>query len=213
MIRINLLPQKRRVERQQEGSQLWLAVLLALLLAEVAGFFVWHGQLAEELGQQVRKNRELKAQIDQSKREVADQANVKKKLDELRAREDAIEKLQKGRTGPSAVLLELARVMTPGRGPSVSPERLNQVRRENPLSVYNANWDPRRLWISEYIEKNRSVRLDGHARNGEDVSELARRMNLSDFFTDVKLLPGEKTKDKETGLQLVKFQLEAKVQY
>jgi hypothetical protein len=29
----------------------------------------------------------------------------------------------------------------------------------------------------------------------------------------VKLLPGEKTKDKETGLQLVKFQLEAKVQY
>ena len=212
MIRINLLPQKRRVERQ-EGGQAWLAIVLLLLLAEVAGFFVWHGQLAEQLEAKRRENQELEAQIDQSKRAVANHAEVKKKLGELRAREDAIQQLQAGRTGPSAVLLELARVMTPGRGPSVAPERLNQIRRDNPLSVYNASWDPRRLWISKYVEKNRSVRLDGSARNGEDVSELARRLNLSDFFRDVKLLPGEKAKDKETGLQLVNFQLEAQVQY
>ena len=57
------------------------------------------------------------------------------------------------------------------------------------------------------------MRLDGSARNGEDVSELARRMNISDYFTEVKLLPGQKSKDKATGLQLVDFQLEAKVQY
>jgi len=212
VIRINLLPQKRRVERQ-ETSQVWLAVVLALLLAEVAAFFVWHGQLAEELEGQRRQNQELEAQISQSKRAVLNHAEVKNKLAELRAREDAIQQLQNARTGPTAVLLELARVMTPGRGPSVSPERLNQVRRESPLSVYNDNWDPHRLWISKYVEKNRSVRLDGSARNGEDVSELARRLNLSDFFTDVRLLPGEKASDKATGLQLVNFQLEAKVQY
>lgn len=212
MIRINLLPQPRRVERQ-EGSQLWMVVILVLLLAEIAGFFVWHGQLAEELELRQRTNRELQAQIDQSKRTVANHGEVLKKLEELRSREAAIQQLQAARTGPTAVLLELARMLTPGRGPSVSPEKLSQVRRENPLSMHNTGWDPRRLWLNSYVEKNRSVKLDGSARNGEDVSELARRMNLSDYFTDVKLLPGQKSKDKATGLQLVDFQLEAKVQY
>lgn len=212
MIRINLLPQPRRVERQ-EGSQLWMVAILVLLLAEIAGFFVWHGQLAEDLELRQRTNRELQAQIDQSKRTVANHDEVLKKLEELRSRELAIQQLQAARTGPTAVLLELARMLTPGRGPSVSPEKLSQVRRENPLSMHNAGWDPRRLWLTSYVEKNRSVKLDGSARNGEDVSELARRMNLSDYFADVKLLPGQKSKDKETGLQLVDFQLEARVQY
>lgn len=212
MIRINLLPQPRRVERQ-EGSQLWMTVILVLLLAEVAGFFVWHGQLSEELELRQRTNRELQAQIDQSKRTVANHGEVLKKLEELRSREAAIQQLQAARTGPTAVLLELARMLTPGRGPSVSPEKLSQIRRENPLSMHNPGWDPRRLWLTSYVEKNRSVKLDGSARNGEDVSELARRMNLSDYFSDVKLLPGQKSKDKKTGLQLVDFQLEAKVQY
>jgi type IV pilus assembly protein PilN len=212
MIRINLLPQPRRVERQ-EGSQLWMVAILVLLLVEVAGFFVWHGQLAEELDDRQNQNRVLQAQIDQSNRTVANHGEVLKKLEELRSRELAIQQLQAARTGPTAVLLELARMLTPGRGPSVSPEKLNQVRSENPLSMHNAGWDPRRLWLTSYVEKNRSVKLDGSARNGEDVSELARRMNLSDYFTDVKLLPGQKSRDKATGLSLVDFQLEAKVQY
>lgn len=212
MIRINLLPQPRRVERQ-EGSQLWMVAILVLLLAEIAGFFVWHGQLAETLEEQQEKNRVLEKQISESKRSVANHGEVLKKLEELRSREAAIQQLQTARTGPTAVLLELARMLTPGRGPSVSPEKLNQVRRENPLSMINAGWDPRRLWINSYVEKDRNVRLDGSARNGEDVSELARRMNLSEYFTDVKLLPGQKSTDKASGLQLVDFQLEAKVQY
>lgn len=212
MIRINLLPQPRRVERQ-EGSQLWMVAILVLLLVEIAGFFVWHGQLAETLEQQQQRNRVLEAQISQSKKSVANHGEVLKKLEELRSREAAIQELQTARTGPTAVLLELARMLTPGRGPSISPEKLNQVRRENPLSMINAGWDPRRLWINSYVEKDRNVRLDGSARNGEDVSELARRMNLSEYFTDVKLLPGQKSTDKTSGLQLVDFQLEAKVQY
>lgn len=212
MIRINLLPQKRRAERP-EGSQAWLVAVLVLLLAEVAGFFVWHGQLSEALDSKSRTNKALQVQIDQSKRTVANHGEIKQKLEELRARETAINELQTARTGPTAVLLELARVMTPGRGPSVAPEKLNQIRRDNPLALHNTSWDPRRLWITEYTEKNRKVRLDGRARNGEDVSELARRMNLSDYFTDVKLLPGQKSRDKDTGLELVDFQLEAQVQY
>lgn len=212
MIRVNLLPQKRRVERT-EGSQLWLVLVMVVLLVEVVGLFAWHAMLSKELKAQVRINAELNGQISQAEKVVANHDEVKAKLKELRKREDAISALQSARTGPTAMLLELARILTPGRGPSVDPERLNEVRRDNPLAVFNSNWDARRLWLTEFIEEHREVRLKGQARDGEDVSELARRMNLSSYFEDVTLLPAKKTKDSDTGLELVEFQLQAKVRY
>ena len=209
MIRINLLPQKRRAERT-EGSQLWLVVLLVLLIAELIGFVVFHGFKQQELKTQRQKNTEIQVQIDKARSAVKNQAEVKQKLAQLRAREDAISKLQSARTGPTAMMLEMARILTPGRGPSVSPDKLAQLRRNNPLAVYNPNWDARRLWLTKFIEEHRQVRLEGVARDGEDVSELARRMNLSSYFYDVKLLPGKKAGGEKS---VVTFQLEAKARY
>jgi len=57
------------------------------------------------------------------------------------------------------------------------------------------------------------VRLEGLARDGEDVSELARRMNLSSYFSDVKLLPAKRQTDQKSGAEVVQFSLEAKVKY
>lgn len=211
MIRINLLPQKKRAQAG-EGSQLWAVVVILLVALEAVGCFIYHGTKQQELAAQQRKNRQIQAQIDQSKAAVQDHLDVKKELERLRAREDAIAKLQSARTGPTAVLLELARILTPGRGPSVDPDKLNQLRRENPLAVYNPAWDGRQLWLDRFIENHRLVRLQGTARDGEDVSELARRMNLSSYFYDVKLLPASK-KTNSLGLELVNFQLQAKARY
>ena len=206
MIRINLLAQKKRSERS-DVSQVWLAVVMVVVLAEVAALFVLHSFKAEELSDQQRKNAELTSQIDQAKKNVANHEQVKAELSLLRARETAIQKLQGGRSGPTAILMELARILTPGRGPSVDPDRLAQLRRDNPLSVFNPNWDARRLSISSYVEAQRKLKLDGKARDGEDVSELARRMNLSSYFYDVKLLPAQRDADS------VNFSIEAKVRY
>lgn len=212
MIRINLLPQKRRVERS-EGSQVWLAVVMAAMLAEVLALFVFHGFKNEELKDQQRKNAELTAQIDQSKTAVGSHEDVRLKLSQLRAREEAINKLQTARTGPTAILLELARLLTPGRGPSVDPDRLSQLRRDNPLAVFNPSWDARRLWLVKFVENKRNLHLEGFAQDGEDVSELARRMNLSSYFADVRLLPATRQVDSTTHLEVVSFALEAKVRY
>ena len=102
-------------------------------------------------------------------------------------------------------------LLPPGRAPTTDRDRLEQMKRDNPAEVYNANWDARRLWITSYVEADRVVKLEGLARDGEDVSELERRLKLSDFFTDVKLLPGNKVTD--TGQELFHFQLSAKVRY
>ena len=207
MIRINLLSQKKRAERGAEASQVWLVVVMLVVLAEVAMLFVYHSVKAEELSDQQRKNAELTSQIEQAKRNVANHEQVKAQLTQLRAREEAIQKLQSARTGPTAILMELARVLTPGRGPSIDPDRLAQLRRDNPLSVFNPNWDARRLWLTEFVEAQRKLRIGGKARDGEDISELARRLTLSSYFYEVRLLPAAREAD------FVKFSIEAKVRY
>jgi type IV pilus assembly protein PilN len=69
------------------------------------------------------------------------------------------------------------------------------------------------VWLASFSEDKRSVRIVGMARDGEDVSEFARRLNLSSLFFDVQLLPGHRTKDAKYGLELVNFELQAKVRY
>jgi type IV pilus assembly protein PilN len=81
------------------------------------------------------------------------------------------------------------------------------------MQDYNPNWDSRRLWLLRFVESDRTVRLEGMARDGEDVSELARRMNLSSYFHDVQLLPAKREIEKTSGLPMVAFKLEAKVRY
>ena len=213
MIRINLLPSKRRVEQQSTTNQGWLLVVLIVLLAEVSGLFALHSYKDRELGAQQRKNAELSAQIEQSKRAVSNHPEVKQKLSELRAKEDAIAALQSARTGPTAVLLELARILTPGRGPTIDPARLDQLKRENPLAVFSPNWDARRLWLTRYVEQNRDVQIGGLARDGEDVSEFARRLGLSGYFDNVRLLPGRRTTAGKGNVEVVEFELQAKARY
>jgi type IV pilus assembly protein PilN len=212
MIRINLLTRKKRVERQ-EKTQTWLLVAFGLVLLEVVALVVYHSFKLEELKVQERKNAELSAQIDQSKKAVAKHAEVKEKLAQLRAREEAIAKLQSARSGPTSILLELSRLLTQGRGPTVDAGKLNQLRRDDPAAAFNPNWDTRRLWIMNFKEDKRKLRIEGLARDGEDVSELARRMSLSDYFVGVKLLPARRQVDQATKVELVRFSLEAEVKY
>jgi type IV pilus assembly protein PilN len=213
LIRVNLLPQKREVKRSVEGNQTWLLIVLGAAVVEVIALVLFHQVKREELSRQMRTNAELSSQIEQIKKTVANHAEIKAQLEVLRAREDAISKLQAARTGPTAVLLELARVMTHGRGPSVDPDLLAQLRRDNPTAVYNPSWDAKRLWLTSLAEADRVIKIEGLARDGDDVSELARRLGLSLYFADVKLLPAAKTTDQETKLDVIHFQLQATARY
>jgi type IV pilus assembly protein PilN len=223
VIRINLMPQKRPMRRRGEApgadagsggeSQAWLAFVLGAVLLEVIVLLFVYKTKQDQLTQVQKHNQELTANIDAIKREISNHAEIKSSLKELRDREEAIQKLQSARTGPTATMLELSRIMTPGRGPTVDRDKLEQLKRDNPSSVPNPNWDPRRLWLSSYKEADRTVKVGGLARDGEDVSEFLRRLSLSDYFYEVKLLPATKQIDPLTKLELVKFEMSAKVRY
>lgn len=213
MIRINLLPRRRRAEPQATASQAWAGVLLVAIVIEAIGLLALHSYKERELKAQERKNLELMAQIEQSKKAVANHPEVLQKLSELRARESAITALQTARSGPTAVLLEVARILTNGRGPTVDSQRLDELKRENPLAVFSASWDPRRLWLTRYIEQSREVQIGGFARDGEDVSEFARRLGVSSYFENVRLMPGRRSISSKSNLELVEFELQAKARY
>lgn len=217
MVRINLLPDRKQTTRRATGggdaSQLWiLGVFGAIVVTIVICLFVQKVK-QDELTAILRDNANTQGQIDAIKKQIANHDEIKAKLKELRDREEAIQKLQSARTGPTSTLLELAHVLTQGRGPTTDRDKLEQLKRDNPAEVYNSNWDARRLWLTSYQEADRTVKFSGLARDGEDVSELERRLKLSDYFTDVKLLPGEKIIDSQTKQELFKFELSAKVRY
>ncbi len=187
--------------------------MLAVFVVEIVLLFLFHQVKREELAKQMRSNEEVSRQIEQIKKTVANHAEIKAQLEVLRAREEAITKLQEARSGPTAVLLELSRVLTSGRGPTVDADVLAQLRKDNPTAAYNPGWDPKRLWLTSFQETDRVVKIDGLARDGDDVSELARRLGLSVYFADVKLLPATKTTDSDSKLELIRFQLQAKARY
>jgi type IV pilus assembly protein PilN len=218
MVRINLLPERRGTTARRisapDAGQLWMVVVLgAAVLTTIVCFFVQRykeGELAAILSD----NGVIQGQIDAIGKQIADHPAITARLKELRDREDAIAKLQSARTGPTSTLLELSRILTVGgHGPTADRDKIEQLKRDNPAEVYNINWDPRRLWLTSYQEADRIVKMSGLARDGEDVSEFERRLKLSDYFTDVKLLPGEKITDQQTHQELFQFQISAKVKY
>ena len=211
MIRVNLLPQKQQAS-SSDGNALQTAVLVVFMLELAALFFVQRAKERELEGVRA-ESAAVRGQIDQIGREIATHKAIQEQLKALRDRETAIEKLQTGRIGPTAVLLELSRVLTADKGPSVDRARLEQLRRDSPQLVPNPSWDSRRLWLTAYTEKDRVTTIAGFARDGEDVSELLRRLSLSQYFEDVKLLPAEKVLDPQTREQLVRFQFSAKVKF
>ena len=213
MIRINLLPQKREARRASEGSQTWLLVILGVILLEVIVLIFVHKAKEDELKSVVQTNQKIDAQISDIKRQIANHNDIKAQLKELRDREEAIKKLQAARTGPTETLLEVAKILTTGRGPTTDRDKLEQLKRDNPGAVPNLAWDSRRLWITNYAEAERRVRIVGQARDAEDVSEFLRRLSLSDYFYEIRLLPAQKAIDNVTKLELLKFELSAKVRY
>jgi type IV pilus assembly protein PilN len=215
LIRVNLLPQKKEGRRAGAGEagQAWIFVLVAVIVLEIVGLIVFHKGKQDELEAMMRKNEQRQSSITDITKQIANHADIKNQLKDLRDREDAIAKLQSARSGPTAAMLELSRILTPGRGPTTDRDKMEQLKRDDPGAVPNPNWDPRRLWLKTYSDNARSVRLSGLARDGEDVSEFLRRLTLSNYFYDLKLLPASKEMDSVTKLELVRFELSAKVVY
>jgi type IV pilus assembly protein PilN len=186
MIRINLLPIKQ--DRRREAGRNQLAIAFGVVLLVGAACYVVNGLKIDEIEAQRNKNSIVKADVEVLKKAIKDHQQILDEIKEFEKRQAAIEGLQTARTGPVYVMLELSNILSKGGRPQVDEDEYQAKINLDPAAGYDENWDFRRLWISEFSEKDRKVRISGQALTHEDVAEFLRRVNLSNFFVANELL-------------------------
>jgi len=212
MIRINLLPRAKRQTSEGMGARVWgTTYLIASVTWCLALAFVYFS-LGSDLDQAQAQNVELKVQIDKVKASSGNLEDLKKQLEHSKKLEGVVKGLLDARQGPSRMLLELSAILSPGRGPTVDVQRLEEMRKVNPEAGFTPGWDPHRLWIEGFQEKGRTCRIVGVARNNEDIAEFMRRLSLSRLFEDVVLVRTGDAKS-DYKIPVVGFELNCKVRY
>lgn len=185
MLRINLIPQKVSA-KEARGQQILLLILAVWALTGGALFyhyrFVLDTSVIEKnrsiIADNTRKLQQLQAQLSQYK--VVPEDQKQKMKAEYEKRLATVGRIEKVRSNPVFVLLELARIISVGQLPTVSsPESKGTL---------DTNWDPSALFFTKLVEKDRFMTLEGVARSHFDVSELTRRMRVSAYFRNPEIV-------------------------
>ena len=224
MIRINLLPQAKKAPGLQTrapsggggggpSTQVWAAIYLGAVAAAGVGLGVTYFLARGTLEEKVHANQGLQREIEVAKKASGNLEDVKAKLKSSRDLEEVVTGLQKERFGPTRVLMEVSHMLSEGGGPTIDPQRLEALRRENPLAGFNPGWDARRLWITSFEEIGHDCKVKGVGKTNEDVAEFLSRMALSDLFENVTLDRTQAALDTDTGLTLIGFEAKCKVRY
>ena len=212
MIRINLLPEAKRQASTGGGTQIWAVIYVLAFFAWAVVLLLVYLNYQGRLNEQQVKNNELQSQIDRAKGQSESIGEIESSLAKSRQLEEVVTSLQTARQGPARMLMELSRILSEGGGPTVNPDVLDTMRRENPLSVYNPGWDVRRLWLTSFEESARACKIEGLGKTNEDVAEFLRRLSISELFDKVALSSTGSVADK-SGLPVVTFSLSCEVMY
>jgi type IV pilus assembly protein PilN len=213
MIRINLLPRARR-QGASRGAAAWgYTYFAAAFIWCIALAFVYFS-LSSDLDQAKAQNSDLERQIAQVKTDSGNLDELQKQLDQSLKLEGVVQDLLSARQGPARMLLELSAILSPGRGPTVDPKKLEELKKANPEAGFSPGWDTRRLWVTSFQEKERACQIKGAARNNEDIAEFLRRLTLSQLFDEVVLVrTGAPQGAAQAEVTAVGFELTCRVRY
>jgi type IV pilus assembly protein PilN len=215
MIRINLLPQaKRATASAATGTQIWGYLYLASAVVWCIALAFVYFSLVSDRDQALAQNAEVERQVQRVKQQGGNLEELQKQLEKSRQIEQVVNDLLAARQGPTRMLLELAGILSQGRGPTVDAAKLEELRRANPEAGFSPGWDVRRLWIKSFKEDQLACTIQGEARNNEDIAEFLRRLSLSAAFDDVTLVrTGQAALATATATAPVNFELKCKVRY
>ncbi len=205
MLRINLLPVREK--RRRTAGQRHLFLIAILLGIECLGFFYVYGEQVEELNKRLAVNADRKGKIDKLKSEIGDISELEGKKAELEQQQQILDALEVGRQGPVRVLQDIWFMLTP---PPDRRTRLEIERRGG-----QPNWDPKRLWLTSFVEEEREVTLLGEAKSNDDVAEFLTRLSTSKYFQNVQLLwtRGREAEEALNKVKYVQFNVRCRVSY
>lgn len=204
MIRINLLP-VREAEKKRSGRK-QLIFFALILLVEVGVLLFYQSEQQSKFDRIKKQNDSVQVKIDKIQRETKEVGKLRRQTKELEAQQAVLDRLIEGQSGPVKMLDELSRMLTHIDEPKLK------------VSVgargWNPDWEPKRLWINAFEERDRAVQLSGHTRSLEDLAEFLGRLESSRHFVKASLKMSEVV---EMGAvkkaKLVKFDIETMVIY
>jgi type IV pilus assembly protein PilN len=217
MLKINLLPDEKG-RRAQPGfgggiPNLLLVGVIGSLVLLLSGLFLFHTSQAGEVDAIRNSNIRTQSEIDAIKGRVADHQKILDELAEIHRREEAIQQLQAARTGPTSMLLEISHILSAGGAPTADPTVVENLRARGLRDqLWSTTWDTKRLWLTNFDEENRTVKIQGEGRTADDVGEAMRRMQLSLYFQNVRLDRAQAA-TALNGLPVQQFVISARVRY
>ena len=226
MIKINLLPQKRAKLRVSSGEpggrELAIGIAAIVGLAAVV-FFALDQPKRSKLSSLRDANAELTKQIaSKTNNELNGCDKLKKAKTELDERAEAITRLMNAKVVPANVLHELGEMLTVGsasRSTDPSPTMTDETHRRtvgtNAESNrrFDPNWDPTHVWLISFVDTNGDFQLEGGAQAEVDVTQLAKRMQASVYFSSVTPSHEDRVTDRESGISYYHFTITGKVAY
>ncbi|MDY6823153.1 MAG: PilN domain-containing protein [Thermodesulfobacteriota bacterium] len=175
MIKINLLPY--RAARRKENIRQQISIFLLLIIFATAGLVYYHirlsGKVSDANDRLVRTQNELRSY----KEKVAEVDRIKQKLSILDQKLQVMEKLNKDRKEPVALLQTITGLTVKGR-----------------------------MWITSLEEDSDTiVSISGIAMDNKTVATFMTRIEESSFFTSVDL--SDLVSEDKKGLKLKRFEL------
>ena len=218
MIKVNLLPQRRAKHKAAQtdpsSKQLFVGVA-ALLAAGAAAFVAVDMPKRSRLAEVAAANAQLRDQIKQKSEALKGYEEMKKKFDESNKRAEAIDRLNGNKVVPAHILHELSRVLT-REGPTMSEDMTRKAGNgpdSDPNKRFQADWDPAHVWLLSFVDTNGAFKMEGGAQSESDVTQLAKRLQASVFFSDVSPAGGERVADRNSGVTYYRFTITGKVAY
>ena len=203
---------------------------MAIGMAALVYTFV-HKDLKAEVKVLEEKNSDLRRANRIVKQKFDRLEKIKKEMKELEKTKKIIEKVREARGVPADLLAELSQILSDGSeggDPTDNDSTKTQTKSSNgpvkgkPTRIDDKmkykgpirnDWDPHRVWITSFIEKEGEFVLNGGAPSDDDMTQLALRMEESVYFRDVIPEDGEQAVEKNSGLTFMKFRITGKVVY
>lgn len=218
MLKVNLLPgappRAGGVQQSGGGDLRTFAIAMSVMLVLLAaGIMIFHSSQTKVLDTAIAANNQREAAVRSIKARVADHPRVRSELQQIRARRDAIQRLEANRTGPTAMLVEVSALLSPGGRPTNNPAEFERIQRDDPTRWMRPTWDTHHIWLTTFAETERQVSIEGYGRSADDVAEFMRRLMLSEYFEGVTLERSEGAPDEATRLQVQRFKITTRVRY
>lgn len=229
MIKINLLPQKRAKSRVAAGRGAGAAAatadagtkqfglgLAAIAAAALVVFFVVDKPRRDQIKAKKNAMVELNTQIAEKKRQLVGYEEMKKAKADAELRAGSITRLMQAKVVPAHVLHELGEILTQNRLPAMTEDMRKKVGNgpgSDPNKRFQLDWDPTKVWLSGFSDKDGTFKLEGNAQSEQDVTQLSKRLAASVYFLDVTPAGGERVVDRERGINYYHFTITGRLAY